>query len=101
MSVGDPGWELGQDFAHLHVHTDYSMLDGAARVEELLSYAEELGQKAMAITDHGYLFGAFDFWQRAQQARDQADHRRRGVPHPGDQPLRPVARPVGRRQPER
>ena len=67
MSVGDPGWELGQDFAHLHVHTDYSMLDGAARVEELLSYAEELGQKAMAITDHGYLFGAFDFWQRAQK----------------------------------
>jgi len=67
MSVGDPGWELGQDFAHLHVHTDYSMLDGAARVEELLSYAEELGQKALAITDHGYLFGAFDFWQRAQK----------------------------------
>lgn len=67
MSVGDPGWELGRDFAHLHVHTDYSMLDGAARVEELLSYAEELGQKAMAITDHGYLFGAFDFWQRAQK----------------------------------
>jgi DNA polymerase-3 subunit alpha len=66
MSVGDPGWMLGQDFAHLHVHTDYSMLDGAARVEELLAYAEELGQKAMAITDHGYLFGAFDFWQRAQ-----------------------------------
>ncbi len=67
MSVGDPGWVLGQDFAHLHVHTDYSMLDGAARVEELLGYAEELGQKAMAITDHGYLFGAFDFWQRAQK----------------------------------
>lgn len=67
MSVGDPGWELGRDFAHLHVHTDYSMLDGAARVEELLAYAEELGQKAMAITDHGYLFGAFDFWQRAQK----------------------------------
>ena len=36
---------------HLHVHTDYSMLDGAARVEELLSYAAELGQKSMAITD--------------------------------------------------
>ncbi len=66
MALGDPGWRPGQDFAHLHVHTDYSMLDGAARVEELLSYAEELGQKAMAITDHGYLFGAFDFWQRAR-----------------------------------
>ncbi|MCV2393409.1 DNA polymerase III subunit alpha [Actinotalea sp. M2MS4P-6] len=66
MALGDPGWRPGEDFAHLHVHTDYSMLDGAARVEELLTYAEELGQKAIAITDHGYLFGAFDFWQRAR-----------------------------------
>lgn len=56
-----------EDFVHLHAHTDYSMLDGAARVEELLTEAERLGQKAMAITDHGYLFGAFDFWQRARK----------------------------------
>ncbi|WP_434062018.1 DNA polymerase III subunit alpha [Actinotalea lenta] len=56
----------GTDFVHLHAHTDYSMLDGAARVEDLLTHAEELGQKALAITDHGYLFGAFDFWQRAR-----------------------------------
>ncbi|HMO10395.1 MAG TPA: PHP domain-containing protein, partial [Actinotalea sp.] len=66
MAVGGPGWRPGEDFVHLHAHTDYSMLDGAARVEELLGYAEELGQKALAITDHGYLFGAFDFWQRAR-----------------------------------
>jgi len=42
------------------------MLDGAARIDELLTEAERLGQKAMAITDHGYLFGAFDFWSRAR-----------------------------------
>ena len=41
------------------------MLDGAARIDELLAEAERLGQTALAITDHGYLFGAFDFWQRA------------------------------------
>jgi DNA polymerase-3 subunit alpha len=63
--VAMPG--ASEDFVHLHAHTDYSMLDGAARVEELLTEAERLGQKAMAITDHGYLFGAFDFWQRARK----------------------------------
>ncbi|MHB1490351.1 MAG: DNA polymerase III subunit alpha [Cellulomonas sp.] len=56
----------GTDFVHLHAHTEYSMLDGAARIDELLTEAERLGQKAMAITDHGYLFGAFDFWSRAR-----------------------------------
>ena len=56
----------GSDFVHLHAHTEYSMLDGAARIDELLTEAERLGQKAMAITDHGYLFGAFDFWSRAR-----------------------------------
>ncbi len=53
------------EFVHLHAHTEYSMLDGAARIDELLTEAERLGQTALAITDHGYLFGAFDFWQRA------------------------------------
>ena len=69
MSVGRPridGMAAAGDFVHLHAHTEYSMLDGAARIEELLTEAERLGQKALAITDHGYLFGAFDFWQRAR-----------------------------------
>ncbi|GEA88239.1 DNA polymerase III subunit alpha [Cellulomonas cellasea] len=56
----------GSDFVHLHAHTEFSMLDGAARVEDLFTEAERLGQTAMAITDHGYLFGAFDFWSRAK-----------------------------------
>ncbi|MFC8732445.1 DNA polymerase III subunit alpha [Luteimicrobium sp. NPDC057192] len=56
----------GEDFAHLHVHTEYSMLDGAARLDSLFSEVERLGQKSIAITDHGYLFGAFDFWSKAR-----------------------------------
>ena len=50
-------------FAHLHVHTDYSMLDGAARVSALFAAAEAHGMPALAMTDHGFLFGAFDFWK--------------------------------------
>ncbi|KRD41741.1 DNA polymerase III subunit alpha [Cellulomonas sp. Root930] len=56
----------GSDFVHLHVHTEYSMLDGAARLDDLFTEANRLGQTAVAITDHGYLFGAFDFWQKAK-----------------------------------
>ena len=53
-------------FVHLHVHTVYSMLVGAARIGDLLDEVERLGQKAIATTDHGYVFGAFEFWSRAQ-----------------------------------
>ena len=53
------------NFVHLHVHTDYSMLDGAAKVGELLDKAVELKMPALAITDHGNNFGAFDFWEQA------------------------------------
>ncbi|GEA80116.1 DNA-directed DNA polymerase [Cellulomonas uda] len=55
-------------FVHLHVHTEYSMLDGAARLGQLFTEVERLGQKAIATTDHGYLFGAFDFWSKATAA---------------------------------
>ncbi|MEX0914035.1 MAG: PHP domain-containing protein, partial [Demequina sp.] len=58
----------GSDFVHLHVHTEYSMLDGAARLNDLFEHAHELGQTAMATTDHGYLFGAYDFWAKATEA---------------------------------
>ncbi|MDN6490854.1 MAG: DNA polymerase III subunit alpha, partial [Yaniella sp.] len=54
-------------FVHLHTHTEYSMLDGAAKLDDLFAEASRLGQEALAITDHGYLFGAFDFWNKAQQ----------------------------------
>lgn len=55
-----------KEFTHLHVHTEYSMLDGAARLGDLFTYAKELGMKSMATSDHGFLFGAFDFWKQAK-----------------------------------
>ncbi|WP_084075898.1 DNA polymerase III subunit alpha [Demequina sp. NBRC 110052] len=57
-----------RDFAHLHVHTEYSMLDGAARIGDLMTEVKSLGQSAVAITDHGYMFGAYEFWSKAQAA---------------------------------
>jgi DNA polymerase-3 subunit alpha len=58
----DPG------FAHLHVHTEYSMLDGAARVDELVSQVAKEGMPAIAMTDHGNVFGAYDFYKKANAA---------------------------------
>ncbi len=53
-------------FVHLHVHTEYSMLDGAARLDDLFAKAVELGMPALAMTDHGNVFGAYDFWKKAK-----------------------------------
>jgi DNA polymerase-3 subunit alpha len=55
-------------FVHMHVHSEYSMLDGAARVGDLMKAAVEQGMPAIAVTDHGNNFGAFDFWNQATQA---------------------------------
>ena len=57
-----------ESFAHLHVHTEYSMLDGAARVGDLVNEAAKQGMPAIAMTDHGNLFGAFDFYKQAKRA---------------------------------
>src|SRR5580698_4165299 len=59
----------GRDgFVHLHVHSEYSMLDGAARLKEMFSECERSGMSAIAITDHGNVYGAYDFWSKAQAA---------------------------------
>jgi DNA polymerase-3 subunit alpha len=55
-------------FVHLHVHSEYSMLDGAARVAPLVTAAAEQGMPAIAVTDHGNMFGAYEFWQKATAA---------------------------------
>jgi DNA polymerase-3 subunit alpha len=55
-------------FVHLHVHSEYSMLDGAARVKPLIEKAVAEGMPAVAVTDHGNVFGAFDFWRTATEA---------------------------------
>ncbi len=56
------------DFTHLHVHTEYSLLDGAGRIDDLVARAKELGMDALAITDHGVMYGALDFYAAAQKA---------------------------------
>ncbi len=55
-------------FVHLHLHTEYSFLDGAVRMKELMKKAKELGMPAVAITDHGNLHGAIEFYQAATAA---------------------------------
>lgn len=55
------------DFVHLHLHTEYSLLDGACRIEKLMDAAEKLGQKSIAITDHGVMYGAVDFYKAAKK----------------------------------
>ena len=54
------------DFVHLHVHTEYSLLDGACRIKDLVKAAKEKGQTALAITDHGVMYGAVDFYKAAK-----------------------------------
>jgi DNA polymerase-3 subunit alpha len=56
------------DFVHLHLHTLYSLLDGAIRIKDLLKTVQEKGMKSVAITDHGNLFGAIDFYKKAKEA---------------------------------
>ena len=56
-----------KSFVHLHVHTEYSMLDGAARIDELFETAAQMAMPALATTDHGYVFGAFEFWSKAKK----------------------------------
>ncbi|MDR1191722.1 MAG: DNA polymerase III subunit alpha [Verrucomicrobiales bacterium] len=59
---------MAKNFVHLHVHTEYSLLDGACRIPELVRRARELAMPALAVTDHGNLFGAIEFYQAADQA---------------------------------
>ena len=54
------------DFVHLHLHTEYSLLDGACRLDRLMDKAHELKFSSLAITDHGAMYGAIDFYQAAR-----------------------------------
>lgn len=58
---------LEKAFTHLHVHTQYSLLDGTARIEELVSKASELGFDSLAITDHGVMYGAVEFYEQCKR----------------------------------
>ena len=53
-------------FVHLHLHSQYSLLDGAITVDKLVEEVKELGMSAVALTDHGNMFGALDFYRKAK-----------------------------------
>ena len=55
-------------FTHLHVHTEYSLLDGSAKIKELVQRVKELGMDSIAITDHGAMYGAVEFYKAALEA---------------------------------
>ena len=57
---------MSTEFTHLHVHTEYSLLDGSAKIGDLLDRAKELGMNSLAITDHGAMYGAIDFYKAAK-----------------------------------
>lgn len=57
---------MSKGFVHLHNHTEYSMLDGAAKIDDLFAQTQEMGMPAVATTDHGFIFGAYEFWKTAQ-----------------------------------
>ena len=56
-----------QKFTHLHVHSHYSLLDGLPKIDELLDYTQELGMDSIALTDHGALYGAVEFFKKAKE----------------------------------
>ena len=59
---------LGRDFVHLHIHTEYSLLDGACRIDQLMDRVKECGQTAIACTDHGVMYGCVQFYKAAKKA---------------------------------
>ena len=54
-------------FTHLHLHTEYSLLDGANRIKDVVKYAKELGQTSIAVTDHGVMYGVIDFYKECKE----------------------------------
>ena len=56
------------NFVHLHLHSEYSLLDGACRIKDIVKRAAELGQDAVAVTDHGVMYGAVEFYNEALRA---------------------------------
>ncbi len=62
-------------FAHLHVHTEYSLLDGFSNIKKLVKRAKEMNMPALAITDHGTMFGVIEFYHACKDAGDKTGHR--------------------------
>ena len=58
--------ENEKKFVHLHLHTEYSLLDGSGKIKKLMKQAKELGMDSIAITDHGVMYGLVDFFKAAE-----------------------------------
>ena len=58
---------MSDDFVHLHVHSEYSLLDGLGRIKNLVKEAKRLGQPALALTDHGVMHGAIEFFRACKE----------------------------------
>ncbi len=58
---------MNQKFTHLHVHSHYSLLDGLSKIDELLDYTQKLGMDSLALTDHGAMYGAVEFYKKAKE----------------------------------
>ena len=64
----DTNINMSAEFTHLHVHTQYSLLDGAIRLTDLLDKCKEYGMDSVAVTDHGAMYGALEFYKKAKAA---------------------------------
>ena len=58
---------MPQKFTHLHVHSQYSLLDGLPKIDQLLDRVKELGMDSVAVTDHGNMYGAIEFYKKAKE----------------------------------
>lgn len=66
-------------FTHLHVHTEYSLLDGASKISELVARVKEMGMDSLAITDHGVMYGVIDFYRACRKEGIRAHSGLRGL----------------------
>ena len=71
------------EFTHLHVHTEYSLLDGSNKIKECVARVKELGMDSVAITDHGVMYGVIDFYRAARAEGINPVLRVRGLCGPG------------------
>ena len=93
---------VGMAFVHLHTHSEYSLLDGANRIPDLVAHVKKLGMDSLAVTDHGNMHAAWSFYEDAKAPEDPADPRLRGLPRVRAAPgAREAAQRARRLQPPR
>ena len=73
-------------FTHLHTHSHYSLLDGLAKIDELLDYTKQLGMDSVALTDHGVLYGAVEFYKNQNWSKAKESFENIKSKYPEDRP---------------